>query len=93
MHKILGGLEKRSSLDSVQQALFFSHLTGKAPGVVIFDTDGAEGPYEYRIRIVAELAGVRYENYNWMDGLKEEPIQDPEIPNLPDFGSWLDFGW
>ena len=24
-----GGLDKRSSLDSVQQALFFSHVTGK----------------------------------------------------------------
>ena len=26
-----GGLDKRSSLDSVQQALFFSHVTGKRP--------------------------------------------------------------
>lgn len=30
-----GGLDKRSSLDSIQQALFFSILTGKEPGVVI----------------------------------------------------------
>ena len=27
-----GGLDKRSSLDSLQQALFFSALTGKRPG-------------------------------------------------------------
>ena len=39
-----GGLDKRSSLDSVQQALFFSHVTGKRPAVVIYDTDGREGP-------------------------------------------------
>ena len=35
-----GGLDKRSSLDSVQQALFYSHVTGKRPAVVIYDTDG-----------------------------------------------------
>ena len=38
-----GGLDKRSSLDSLQQALFFSVLTGKRPAVVIYDTDGKEG--------------------------------------------------
>ena len=37
-----GGLDKRSSLDSLQQALFFSVLTGKRPAVVIYDTDGRE---------------------------------------------------
>ena len=58
-----GGLDKRSSLDSIQQALFFHHVTGKTPGVVIYDTDGVEGRFEYRIRIAAELAGVRYETY------------------------------
>ena len=56
-----GGLDKRSSLDSVQQALFFSHVTGKRPVVVIYDTDGREGRFEYRIRIACRKAGVRYE--------------------------------
>jgi len=56
-----GGLDKRSSLDSVQQALFFSHVTGKRPAVVIYDTDGREGRFEYRIRIACRKAGVRYE--------------------------------
>ena len=56
-----GGLDKRSSLDSVQQALFFSVLTGKAPAVVIYDTDGKEGRFEYRIRAACRKAGVRYE--------------------------------
>ena len=50
-----GGLDKRSSLDSVQQALFFAHVTGKEPAVVIYDTDGQIGPYEYRIRVACEL--------------------------------------
>ena len=56
-----GGLDKRSSLDSLQQALFFSTLTGKQPAVVIYDTDGKEGRFEYRIRTACEKAGVRYE--------------------------------
>ena len=56
-----GGLDKRSSLDSLQQALFFSTLTGKQPAVVIYDTDAREGRFEYRIRTACEKAGVRYE--------------------------------
>ena len=56
-----GGLDKRTSLDSVQQALFFSHVTGKRPAVVMYDTDGREGRYEYRIRVACRKAGVRYE--------------------------------
>ena len=56
-----GGLDKRSSLDSLQQALFFSHVTGKRPAVVIYDTDGKEGRFEYRIRTACQKAGVRYE--------------------------------
>lgn len=55
-----GGLDKRSSLDSVQQALFFSHVTGKQPAVVIHDTDGREGRFEYRIRSACQKAGVQY---------------------------------
>ena len=56
-----GGLDKRSSLDNLQQALFFSELTGKAPTVVIYDTDGWEGRFEYRIRTVCRKAGVHFE--------------------------------
>ena len=52
-----GGLDKRSSLDSLQQALFFSVLTGKQPEVVIYDTDGQEGQFEYRIRTACQKAG------------------------------------
>ena len=54
------GLDKRSSLDSVQQALFFSHLTGKKPAVVIYDTDGKIGRFEYRIMKACEMVGVEF---------------------------------
>ena len=55
-----GGLDKRSSLDSVQQALFFASLTGKRAAVVIYDTDGTEGRFEHRIRVACEAAGVEF---------------------------------
>ncbi len=58
-----GGLDKRSSLDSVQQALFASHVTGKRPSVVIYDTDGKEGRFEYRIKMACKRAGVSYTSY------------------------------
>ena len=57
---IEGGLDKRSSLDSIQQALFFAFLTGKKPVIVIYDTDGIEGKIEYRIKIGAAHAGVGF---------------------------------
>ena len=56
------GLDKRSSLDSLQQAIFASSLTGKRPAIVIFDRDGQIGKYEYRISTAAKAAGVRYES-------------------------------
>ena len=57
---IEGGLDKRSSLDSLQQALFFSVLTGKSPVVVIYDTDERIGKYEHRIQVASEKAGVLF---------------------------------
>ena len=54
------GLDKRSSLDSIQQALFFSYLTKKKPVVVIYDTDRRKGKYEFRISKACELAGVEF---------------------------------
>jgi len=55
-----GGLDTRSSLDSVQQALFFAHITGKQPAVVIYDTDGKTGQYEHQIRVACERVGVTF---------------------------------
>ena len=67
---IEAGLDKRSSLDSLQQSLFFNYITGKTPMIVIYDTDGEEGMYEYRIRTAAELAGVEYQSVLVDDRLK-----------------------
>lgn len=53
-------LDKRGALDSVQQALFAAHLTGKAPVVLMIDRDGRVGPYETRIAAAAKMAGVDY---------------------------------
>ena len=63
-----GTLVYEGGLDSVQQALFFSHVTGKRPAVVIYDTDGREGRFEYRIRIACRKAGVRYEVFRMNSG-------------------------
>lgn len=57
------GLDKRSSLDSIQQAIFFGVLTGKHPTVVIFNTDGFEGAFEYQIRTACKQVGIHYETY------------------------------
>jgi len=54
------GLDSRSSLDSIQQALFAAHLTGKTPVVLMIDRDGRVGPYETRIAAAARMAGVEY---------------------------------
>ncbi len=59
---IEGGLDKRTSLDSLQQALFFHYLTGKKPIIVIYDTDGCEGKIEYRIRQTHTLTPAEYRN-------------------------------
>ena len=57
---IEGGRDKRSSLDSVQQVVFASILSGKKPAVAIYDTDGKWGKYEHRIWVVAKELGIRY---------------------------------
>lgn len=56
----LGLDEKPSNRDSIHQAVFAAHLTGKAPMVLLIDTDGEEGRYEYEMRIVATRLGVTY---------------------------------
>ncbi|QIE45457.1 hypothetical protein G5B38_07945 [Pseudohalocynthiibacter aestuariivivens] len=54
------GLDSRSSLDSLQQALFAADLTGKTPVILMIDRDGRIGPYETRIAAAASRAGVEY---------------------------------
>ena len=62
---IEGGLDKRSSLDRIQQAVFASTLSGKEPAVAVYDTDGMWGKYEQRIWTVANELGIKF---FWFDG-------------------------
>ena len=57
---IEGGKDTRSSLDSIQQAVFASVLTNKKPAVVIYDTDGVWGKYEHRVYTAAKKLDVRF---------------------------------
>lgn len=57
---IEGGLDKRGSLDSLQQAIEASAMTGKVPAVVIYDTDNFLGPYEVRIQIACLQANIPF---------------------------------
>ena len=59
-HAIEIGLDKRSSLDSVQQAEFAAWVTGKKPKVIIVDRDGIESAIEYRIRTASKRFGIEY---------------------------------
>jgi len=59
------GLDKRSSLDSIQQAVFASTLSGKEPAVAVYDTDGMWGKFEQRIWTVANELGIKF---FWFDG-------------------------
>jgi len=57
---IEGGLDKRGSLDSLQQAIFASTLTNKSPAIAIYDTDGAWGNIEHRVLIAAKRVGAAF---------------------------------
>ena len=60
-HVIELGLDGSSSArDSVHQALFAQHLTGKQPVVILIDRDGYEGRFEHEMRHVSKAAGVLY---------------------------------
>ncbi|MFN3209092.1 MAG: hypothetical protein ACE369_08840 [Roseovarius sp.] len=60
-HVIELGLDgSASGRDSVHQALFAQHLTGKAPVVILIDRDGHEGRFEFEMRHVTQAAGVLY---------------------------------
>ena len=60
-HVIEVGMDGTSSArDSIHQALFCAHLTGKTPVVVMIDQDGFEGRFEYEMRHVTEMANVAY---------------------------------
>ncbi|MDJ0821218.1 MAG: hypothetical protein QNJ09_05315 [Paracoccaceae bacterium] len=56
----LGMDKKRSSFDSLHQALFAAEITGNLPMVVIVDTNGIEEGEEFQIETVARRTGVSY---------------------------------
>lgn len=60
-HVIEVGLDNTPSIrDSLHQALFAAELTGKSPMIVLIDTDGGEGRYEYEMRRVSARANVLF---------------------------------
>lgn len=56
----LGFDGKSSNRDSVHQAIFGALMTGKRPAVILIDTDGVEGRYEYEMRRVTDHLGILY---------------------------------
>ncbi|MGR3342459.1 MAG: hypothetical protein ACU0DI_04405 [Paracoccaceae bacterium] len=54
------GLDKRSSFDSIHQAIFASIITGKKPKIIIIDTDLQESKEEYQIRVAAKELNIEY---------------------------------
>ena len=60
-HAVEIGLDdRRSSLDSVHQAIFAAHLTDREPMVVLVDTNGVEEAIEFQVETVARDLGVAY---------------------------------
>ena len=82
-HVIEGGTDKRSSLDSIQQALFFAQLSGKKPKVVIYNTDEEFGRYEYRIMCVAKKTDVEFEIWFWDEKKKALMQMKQKYPACP----------
>ena len=57
---IEGGKDIRSSLDSIQQAVFASKISGKLPAVAIYDTDNVWGVYEHRIKEACDELNIKF---------------------------------
>lgn len=55
---------RRSSYDSVHQAIFYGYLTDRDPMVIMVDTDGVEDNAEFQVRTVAQALGVEYRVYD-----------------------------
>jgi hypothetical protein len=75
-HVMEMGLDKRSSFDSIHQAVFASIVTGKLPQIVIIDTDLRVGKEEFQIKNVAELLGIPYVQVYLQDVFKMQEMID-----------------
>ena len=81
--------ERVSARDSVHQAALAASFTGKAPWVIMIDTDGGEGRYELEMRHVTRHLGVAYtacsagflESWSATAGLRQRP--GPGLSDLP----------
>jgi len=85
-HAIEIGLDnRRSSYDSVHQAVFYGHLTEREPLVILVDTDGREDNAEYQVERVARDLGVGFHVYDldylirmqmtaWLRERRAEPL-------------------
>lgn len=57
---IEGGLDKRSSLDSIQQAVFASNIADRKLAVAVYYKDGVWEKYEHRIWVAAKELGLQF---------------------------------
>ena len=83
---IEGGLDRRSSLDSIQQAIFASSLAKKEPAIAMYDTDNFWGPYEHRIWTVANELEIKF---IWFNGREIKPIPSGETNSWSNFWTRL----
>ena len=60
-HVVEVGLDgRRSTMDSLHQAIFAAHQTGKLPMIVVIDTNGIEENVQYQVKTAARGTDVAY---------------------------------
>lgn len=98
-HVIEIGLDgKPSSRDSLHQALFYAHLTGKRPLVVMIDRDGFEGRFEYEMRQTTAMTGVDYVRcaedviVRWRMTYPFRDVSGDDLPGVASVGAGCDLG-
>lgn len=62
-HVIEVSLDKRSSFDSLHQAVVAAELTGKMPKVILINTKGVEDGEEWQIELASRAVGIEYQTY------------------------------
>ena len=77
---------KRSSFDSVVQAMVAASLTGKRPMIVIIDTNGVEEGEEWQVETAARASGIAYRTYTKAELIRWQmtaPFRDRAAANAP----------
>jgi len=75
-HVIEIGRDVRSARDSVHQTLWAARLSGKAPAIILIDTDGYENAYERQIKEIAATLDIGFHRY------KEDYLRRVEMLHL-----------